>query len=318
MSRRPYARSITIVFSTLLAFMACTQTDKSAAADVKQKKNMAPTTLSSHPLLWKIQGDHPSYIFGTIHIPDARVLAFPKSVSDAIDGCDELYTEVPMDMATQLSVAGQMLLPGGKTLENVLPKKLFKKLEGLFSAKGFPFAPLNRMKIWAITAQVVLLDHLMEFASKQPLDMVIYLRAQKKGKKVGGIETVKEQLDVFDSLTMEEQIRMLKQTLEQLDEFHAKGSDPVTELLEAYLKGDEKKLYDTMMETYDPKNPLDRKIMKRLFFDRNTHMAERMAKKISENKDTKFFFAVGAGHLLGDTGVISQLRKKGLKLSRVK
>ncbi len=307
----------TMLPAIILALVACTKTDKSTAAGIEEQK-ITHVSPCAHPLLWKIHGQRPSYVFGTIHVPDDRVLALSKSVTNAIDGCDELNTEIPMDMGTQLSTATKMMLPDGKTLEQVLPKKLYKKLEGLFTAKGFPFAPLNRMKIWAITAQVVLLDHLLEFSTKKPLDMVIYLRAQKNGKRVGGIETVEEQLSVFDSLTIKEQVRMLQQTLDQLDEFRAKGSDPVTELLDAYLKGDEKNLYDTMMETYDPTNPLDKKIMKRLFFDRNIRMADRMAAKLKKNEKSSFFFAVGAGHLLGDQGVVSLLRKKGFKLTRVK
>lgn len=282
-------------------------------------KDVKPT---DHPLLWRITPadgkGKASYLYGTIHIPDDRVLALPKVVSEAVDGADALYCEIPMDMATQLSLAPKMMLPDDQSLDKILPKALYDRLSKLFDEKGLPLAPLSKMKIWAITTQVVMLDHLMEFASKQPLDMVLYKRAEQAGKKVGGLETIQEQISVFDDLTQDEQVRMLEQTLDLMDEFKAKGTDPIKELLTAYLQGDDKKLLDAMLESYDPDNDLDRKVMKRLFDDRNHRMTERIGKKLSEAPGKSIFFAVGAGHLVGDKGMVAMLRQAGYKVERVK
>jgi len=292
------------------------------AIELAQAKPAADVKPTEHPLLWRIapaDGKGPaSYLFGTIHIPDDRVLALPAVVTKAIDGCAALYTEIPMDMATQISLSPRMMLPGDETLDTILPEKLYARLAKLFKDKDLPLAPLSKMKIWAIATQVVMLDHIMEFASKQPLDMVIYKRAQQAGKKVGGLETVEEQISVFDDLTQAEQIRMLEQTLDLIDEYKAKGKDAIDELIQAYLSGQDKKLLDAMMESYDPNNELDRKVMKRLFTDRNERMSERIAKKLSASPGKSIFFAVGAGHLVGDQGLVALLREAGYQIERVK
>ncbi len=271
------------------------------------------------PLLWKIEGGkQTAYVFGTIHLPDDRVTKLRPQVEKAFAASKEVQTEIPMDLATQMGMVQKLFLPDNKTLKDVVPAELFSRVETLFKAKGLPMAGLDRFKIWAVAAQLVLLDKIMEFASKKPLDTQLYERAGKEGKTQGAIETVDEQLAVFDSLTMDEQIRMLKQTLDQMDEKKKEGSDPLEELVLAYLSGDLKVIEAAMNDSYDPESDLDKKIMKRLILDRNKTMAERIAKRVRKKDAKPIFFAVGAGHLVGNEGVVTLLEKAGLKLTRMK
>ncbi len=123
---------------------------------------------------------------------------------------------------------------------------------------------------------------------------------------------------MFDGLSDEKQVRMLEQTLDLLDQFKAEGRDPIEHLLAAYLSGDEKKMLAAMLETYDPENELDKKLMKRLFTDRNATMSDRIAKKIEAGRGKSFFFAIGAGHLVGAEGMVAKLRARGLAIERVR
>ena len=86
---------------------------------------------TENPFLWMIGEGPPSFVFGTIHLPDERVLALPEVVLEAFDAADVLYTEIPMDMATQMSMAPKLFLPDGKTLKDVLPADLFKRVEAI-------------------------------------------------------------------------------------------------------------------------------------------------------------------------------------------
>ena len=57
------------------------------------------------PFLYRIDGAVPSHLFGTIHLPDERVLELPSSVERALDDADAVYTEVKL-AGDWLSVAG--------------------------------------------------------------------------------------------------------------------------------------------------------------------------------------------------------------------
>ena len=68
---------------------------------------------------------------------------------------------------------------------------------------GAMLGPLfQRMKPWAAMSQLSLLEFLPEMmAGKQPLDSMLYAKAQSDGKKVGALETPDEQIAVFESFT---------------------------------------------------------------------------------------------------------------------
>lgn len=272
---------------------------------------------SSRPLLWRIEGKKPSYVLGTIHIPDDRLLKLSPLVRDALDAADQVYTEVRMDMASQMQMAFKSMLPDGQTIQDVLPPDLYARVEKLFTEKGIPLMGVKRFKIWAVSVQVALVDYIKELAAKQPLDAFIYTRAQEAKKTVDGLETFEEQLQVFESLTQEEQIHLLRNELDEREKRAAQGVDLVKNLLETYLKGDEQELMRRLMEEYDPNDPIQKKLMKSLFTDRNLRMAERIAARIRAEPDKSFFFAVGAGHIPGEDGVVGLLTKDGFKVTRL-
>ena len=171
------------------------------------------------------------------------------------------------------------------------------------------------MKPWFLAIEVSFIDHLAEL--KRPVDERIYQRAQVAGKEVGGLETVKEQLDVFDGLSDSEQVSMVEEALDQRDKAKKDGRDPLHDLLAAYLTGDEGELERTLDRDYDPKNPLDVKMRARLLTDRNVHMAERIVERTRRSPAKSWLFAVGSAHLLGTDGVVAKLRAAGLTVERV-
>src|SRR5437773_1181942 len=61
-----------------------------------------PTT---KPFLWRIEGPVPSYLYGTIHLPDSRVLDMPEVVRQAIAASDGIFTELPIDATLKVAAA---------------------------------------------------------------------------------------------------------------------------------------------------------------------------------------------------------------------
>ena len=57
--------------------------------------------------------------------------------------------------------------------------------------------------------------------------------------------------------------------------------------------------------------------MTRLLDDRNTRMSARIAELCAKKPSQSYFFAVGAMHYAGDTGIIGQLTRKGFKITRL-
>jgi uncharacterized protein len=270
------------------------------------------------PLLWKVEGKKPSYVFGTIHLSSPEVTKLSPATKKALDSIDALYTEVPMDMAGQMKSA--MALMGNESLSEVLPKDLYSRAEAELKRinPALDLKPFDKLKTWALAITMVMLEEQFKNPGGLPLDAILYANIEGDGKKVGGIETFEEQMAVFDGFSKDDQISMLRATLDDMDRERKEGRSALDELRNVYLAGDLEKLDKTMnewMTGLDPK--LFERFMEALITKRNLVMSERIAKKLKEAPDKSQFFAIGAGHLGGDNGVLKLLEKQGFKLTRV-
>jgi uncharacterized protein YbaP (TraB family) len=281
----------------------------------------------SGPFLWRVEGRAPVYLFGTIHVPDERVLALPPSVLKAFGDSAAVYTEIPMDSATQIGVMGKVMLPDGTQLSEVIGDKLYnrmtaaaeKTLGGEHAGLGTMLGPLfQRMKPWAAMSQLSLLEFLPDImAGKQPLDAMLYARAQAEGKKVGALETPDEQIAVFESFSLAEQTRMLELTLDEIERVKPGGRTQTQELIDAYLSGDMAVVSNVMEEAMSGDRALMARFQDIAITRRNNHMTERILALRKEQPSTVLFVAVGTAHYAGPTGIVAQLQKAGLKVTRV-
>jgi len=276
-----------------------------------EEKAVTPT---EHPFLWVIPDDPPAFLFGTIHLPDDRVLALPEIVTTAFDASDVVCTELHMDMETQTKAAMAFMLPGDKTLADILPKDLYERTDKYFQSKGYSLALFQKFKVYAIAMQLMLLDYLPEFATKQPLDAMLYSNAEKQGKETDALETVEEQIDIFESFTEDEQVEILRETLDQLE---GGGAQYGEKMIQAYLAGDGDRLWKVMYEYVDPDNPVDRKFMRIAITERNQRMADRIGERLKNNEDKIYFFAIGAAHYDREDGILALLKDMGYAPQRL-
>jgi uncharacterized protein len=297
---------------------------QAAAAQAPAKAAAGP----ARPLLWTVGRTNPSYLFGTIHLPDPRVVTLAPPVEQALTRIDTLVTEIPMDAALQMSVMGKVMLPNDQTLADVVGAPLAARFDRAIEQTLPKDAPpgtapmlsklLGRMKPWAAMTQLSLLEFLPDMmAGRKPLDAMLWERAQKAGKQVAALETIDEQLAVFDQFSLADQKRLLELTLDSLDEARGKPKSPTQELIDAYLSGDLAVLTRVMNDAMEGDRELTRRFTAVALDARNQVMANRIRERLAEKPGARYFFAVGAAHYAGDGGVVALLRKAGLEVTRV-
>ena len=304
--------------------MAPAATADEAKAPATEKKADAPKTDEAKkpaaprkPLLWVVDSEPRIYLFGTIHIGDPRVLDHPPVVQKALDESGALYTEVNMDEMDPMKLMPKLTLPGDQTLTTVLGDELWKRLDKKMQELGTPLVLMNKMKPFVIYFRLQLAGLEPEQAQNPALDMQLFADSKKENKVVGGLETIEEQLDIFDSLTMEEQTQLIVSTLDALEQAEKAGAEaPIQTLIDVYLQGDIDTMMEAMLSQVDNSDPFTRKLMKRMLDDRNVLMADRMIEKLKLNPDKTHFVAVGAAHYGGDMGILKLLRKKGYTVWR--
>ena len=262
-----------------------------------------PSSGPAHGLLWEIASSDspPSYLFGTIHSEDPGVIGLAPAVEKAFTGSRQVILEVTLDANALIAGSAAMLMSDGRQLSGIVGKDLFEQTAAALQARGIPEVVAEQMKPWAAATAL----SMPAPGTGQVLDMMLYQRAQQVGKPLHGLETIAEQLEVFDGLPLSDQVALLKDAVEQ----HAGIDAMQAELLAAYKRQDLAAMMainEAAMAAGDQR--LAREFQRRLIVDRNHRMAERMEPYL---KQGGAFVAVGALHLPGEQGLVSLLSQRG-------
>jgi uncharacterized protein YbaP (TraB family) len=261
-------------------------------------------------LLWRIETREGavSHLFGTIHSEDPRVLALPEPVSRRFDSARTLVLEMDLGAEDAVAMGQAMMLPAGEALRELLGPELYRQGVAAMAARGFPEAVVNRLQPWAL---------ILTLSMPQPetglfLDYLLYLKAAELGKAVVGLERMDEQLAVFNSLSVNEQVSLLRDTLRDHDDFPRLFE----QLLTTYLERDLQKLLalSEQQNLRGSDSALQQRFMSSLVDERNRRMASRLLPLLEKGG---VFAAVGALHLPGETGLVAQLRRQGLELTPI-
>ena len=107
-------------------------------------------------LLWKVSGKKmkaPSYLYGTIHIQDARVASFDTTVLNALNRCEAFAMEVLLDEINMRGIQKAMMMPEGKYLNTLLSPEDFALLDSICKAKlGISAIFMNGMKPFFVSS----------------------------------------------------------------------------------------------------------------------------------------------------------------------
>ena len=185
-----------------------------------------------HGLLWEIRADGvtASYLFGTIHSEDPQVLSLAAPVQAAFDDAERVVLEVLMDMEAMVYSSSAMLLMDGRLLSDIIGRSLFDRAASAISSRGVPEIVLDRMKPWAAATALSVPTP----ETGLVLDLKLYQEAERAGKPLHGLETIQEQIDVFDTLSERDQVILLKDAVEYQDEIDVMN----TALLSAWKRRD--------------------------------------------------------------------------------
>lgn len=271
-----------------------------------------------NPLLWRIDREPPAFLFGTIHLPDERLNIPGPTVMAAFEEADAFYGELAMTPMTMGIMAGAAMSLFGPTLEQQLGPEDWARVEAIFARRGLSAQQLQQMKPWAAAAQLGLLDYMEQMATVPIMDIWLYQQAVEAGMETGGLETVQEQIGVFESMSREEQLEFLRKAIADVEEADlGEAESPIEILVQAYLRGDTQAMLDYLDAEYDPEDEVQARFMRMLLTDRDIRMAQRIDEKLRANPDRSYFFAVGAMHLSGRDCIRRLLEAKGWEIERV-
>ena len=281
-------------------------------------------------LLYKISGndlEKPSYIIGTHHLANVGFVEKINGVKEALTETEQVYGELKWDaMANPDSLKAmqeRMMLPEGQTLKTILTPEQYKRLDAFMTAKmgagmSNPMveAQMGKLTPMALVTQfqvlLFLMNHMGEFDPSSTFDQYFQAQAQKNNLPCGGLETMSFQAQVlYGSTPMERQVEQLMCLIDN-EQFNVQMLEEMTKAFYAQDLDALKKAMDLKLGTSCDSTPEEEAA---LIDNRN---ADWLTKMPAIMKQAPTFFAVGAGHLPGEKGVLQLLRNAGYTVEGVK
>jgi uncharacterized protein YbaP (TraB family) len=272
-------------------------------------EKIVPTEKS---LVWKISGNglkKPSYLYGTIHLIPKNDFEFPPAAREGLDNVKRVTFEIDMkemtNLSSQMGLLTKAFMAGGKTLKDLLPAEDYAFVKEKMNEKGLPGGMFERMKPMFLSTLFSTDDEsgLTTSSRMTSVEMELYRMARRRKLESAGLETMTYQMAIFDSIPYEAQAKMLVESLRS-EQINEGGEDELSKMLRLYREQDiagMQAMFDNPQ--YGMSNYGDI-----LLKNRNRNWIPVMGRMMRE-KPT--LFAVGAGHLGGENGVVALLRKEG-------
>ncbi|MES2893836.1 MAG: TraB/GumN family protein [Bacteroidota bacterium] len=288
------------VLGAMLFFYSCN-------AQTKQVK--LTTSPDNNTLLWEVSGNglkSASYLFGTFHLMCKDDIHLSEQLKTAMSNSELLYLEMDMDDPSILLGGFMMMnMKEGKKLEDLYSPEDYEKLNVFFKdTLHMPLTMLQGTKPFFLAA--MLYPKMMPCKSVSGVEEELMKIAKQQKKEVKGLETLEFQAAVFDSIPYEEQAKELLKSIDSMSTY--------------------KLYFDKMIKVYKAQQLQE---IENLFKDSEFGMENHqdiLLNKRNKNWVTQLktimsagsvFTAVGAGHLVGEEGLISLLKKEGYTLKPI-
>ena len=260
-------------------------------------------------LLWRISGKHmsnPSYLFGTMHIICATDYIWTDSMEKSLANADEVCFEMDMDdPSVMMAVATAMISANGKTIKDYLTDEQYKLLTKYVEDNlHMDMSVLNQMK--PVALQMLFSEKVINCDNPVSYEERIMGIAKEEKKNIVGLEEAREQIALLEKMPVDSAIQEIIRSIQSKTETDTEYEKMVM----LYKNQDIQGLYRLIKKSKEA--GLD---MGDFLDNRNKKWIDRIVDKMDQHS---VFFAVGAGHLWGDKGLISLLRKEGYNVEPVK
>ena len=260
-------------------------------------------------LLWRISGkgmSKPSYLFGTIHMIKKDDYVWTDKMKESLAKSDALCLEMDLsDPKLQMEVAKGFIDKSGKKLPDYFTPQQYALLtKYMKDTVGMSITLFEQMK--PVAVEMMLITAGYKHKNTTSYEETLMAEAQQEKKKIMGLEAAQEQLDVIESVPTD---TVVKTIMDEIQNTFDNDSE-YYEMVATYKKQDLPKLYSEIATSKDMADE-----MGPFLSDRNKKWIARIQKDMSTSS---VFFAVGAGHLWGDAGVIYLLRKEGYTVEAVR
>ncbi|MBK8634367.1 MAG: TraB/GumN family protein [Saprospiraceae bacterium] len=262
--------------------------------------------IQSNTLLFKLSkegSERSHYLFGTMHTSNEATTKHYGNVLAYLERCGAYYGEIDFNEPREASeslFSFEDELDITHHINNKMVEKMKIILSKHFDLEFEQVRKLHPMYISALMAQKILSPN-----NDPPLDMLLFLQAMHQQMETGGLESVTFQEALAKSIPLDGQLRMLKGVVRNVGKFRKQ----IKNLEKAYASQDLKVIYHLSKKSMGA-------LREKLIYQRNRQMANRVVSIVNENRISSFM-CCGAAHFWGQYGMLSYIKKGGVKIEAV-
>lgn len=256
-------------------------------------------------LLYKVEGNglkQPSYIFGTMHMICAEDLLIPDELPQALKETKALYLEMDItDTTMQQKMMSKLIDPSMIENYSMLTPEVIEIIDqALMNGLNIEFNQLKIMK--PLIVSMMLIQASFPCSDIESVEMTLIEMANEDNIPIKALETLEFQLSLFDSISMEDQLKML----ESMAMNHHNAASEYRMLADAYKSGNLNNI-----NKISQKDPTFSGFDDLILNDRNEEWLKKLPAIM---KKSPAFIAVGAAHLPGEKGILEGLKELGYKV----
>jgi uncharacterized protein len=264
--------------------------------------------------LWKVRSNTSTlYLLGSVHFLKQENYPLSPVIEEAFAQSNLLVVEANIADPTKFNsdaLVRNALYPQNDGLEKHLSPETYDYVKKEIGKLGMPLEMVSRQKPWILALTLEGLELMkLGFDPGHGIDAYFLSKAQGS-KKIMELEGVDEQFNLLSSFSDKEQELFLLYTLKDLNRL----GDETNQLVNAWSTGNVQGIESIITKTVREDRKLE-PIFKRLLDDRNKAMVPKIEGYL-KTKETHFV-VVGAGHLVGDKGILKMLRERGYSIEQL-
>ena len=264
--------------------------------------------------MWKLDGEtNTVYLLGSVHLLRAEDHPLPSIIDEAYGEAETLIMELDMDdidpVEAQSLVNELGLIQDDRSLSDLMGPERYAEAEALANSAEIPLTMLGKSEPWlaAITVEQLMLARI-GFNPLFGIENHLMEKAVGDNKEIIGLETIREQLEFLDSMSLESQRALLLQSLKESVDIQK----IMDELVHAWRHGDIAFMEDNMLDEMKRYPELYSTIV----VERNLNWLKKIEELLDDDDD--YLIVVGALHLIGEDGVPALLTKRGREIQQLR
>ena len=273
---------------------------------------VAQSVFASSPVWLVESANNRLFLAGTIHVLRDTDYPLPGAFGSAYTQSQVLSFETDIGESStpafQAQVMRALTLQPGKTLADFLSPQTFAKLEAHLQSNSMNIHQLSVFKPSMIALTLTMIELKKLGAGDNGVDKNYFYKAQQDNKQTLALESVQQQIDFIANMGKGQEDLMVLQTLEDLDTLNTEFPN----MVKAWRKGDIKQLEELfikpMREDFEP-------VYQELLVKRNLNWLPQLIEYLKTPKTEMVL--VGSAHLLGEDGLITQLKKSGYRVTQL-